>query len=287
MLYNKLKETELKKFTIDNLGWLNDEHGKCIGLVDTEGDVTTSGGSYWGRVERSENWAVYEDRGVFRFKEGYVDPAPVEIPDEVLSLIVGALVWSNVLVVVILVIAHMFVYPYLSLFSVPVASWYVWKRVKKRDSTSRTLASRARLIAFVYAISAAVSLFVQSPFEPFPAFIVAIFFSAWIWGAAAVVSYATFLVLIPKEVKDRIVQEKLAQSERLASQRSGYDRELEEYALHHRTMWCVGCRKPRKGTQHEESDTGNNQGAVKAVCEICGTPMFILGADVSEFRDFR
>ena len=50
-----------------------------------------------------------------------------------------------------------------------------------------------------------------------------------------------------------------------------------------RQMYCVKCREKRGGKNHEQVTMKNGKKAVKAVCEVCGTGMFLIGADVSEF----
>lgn len=51
-----------------------------------------------------------------------------------------------------------------------------------------------------------------------------------------------------------------------------------------RQMFCVKCRAKRDGKNHTGVVMKNGKKAVKAVCEVCGTGMFLIGADVSEFK---
>jgi RNase P subunit RPR2 len=50
-----------------------------------------------------------------------------------------------------------------------------------------------------------------------------------------------------------------------------------------RMMYCVKCRTKRAGKNHQGVTMKNGKKAVKATCEVCGTGMFLIGADVSEF----
>jgi len=43
-------------------------------------------------------------------------------------------------------------------------------------------------------------------------------------------------------------------------------------------MYCVKCREKREGKNHEEVTMKNGKPATKAVCEVCGTTMFKIGA---------
>ena len=51
-----------------------------------------------------------------------------------------------------------------------------------------------------------------------------------------------------------------------------------------RQMYCVKCRTKRDGKGHQQVTMKNGKKAVKATCEVCGTGMFLIGADVSEFK---
>ncbi len=51
-----------------------------------------------------------------------------------------------------------------------------------------------------------------------------------------------------------------------------------------RQMYCVKCRAKRNGKDHQQVTMKNGKQAVKAVCEVCGTGMFLIGANVSEFK---
>lgn len=43
-------------------------------------------------------------------------------------------------------------------------------------------------------------------------------------------------------------------------------------------MYCVKCRAKREGKDAQKVTMKNGKPATKAVCEVCGTTMFKIGA---------
>jgi RNase P subunit RPR2 len=45
------------------------------------------------------------------------------------------------------------------------------------------------------------------------------------------------------------------------------------------SMYCVKCRQKREGKDAQAVTMKNGKPATKAVCEVCGTTMFKIGAN--------